>query len=233
MVAYRAGAFAVAGQVFVQEVAICLATYLQPHGVIVVLLDFGNLDIAHHLAVVHHGKASGPAIVIHSRLGNAIRATDNRSRGLAVLAHFLVARIAEGITILGHEGNLLFELVGCPDIIAVKEGYPPALCLAESAIAAVGGTAVAVIFEVDDSFASLAMTFCSRHDLVGVVGAGVVNNNQFPVFIGLSNNRVDGLGDVRSRVIAGHDNRHQSGHAISPPLSVSSLLLARGRIPRG
>lgn len=148
---YRAGAFAVAGQVFVQEVAVGLATDFQPHGIIVVLLDFGNLDIAHHLAVVHHGKASGPAIVIHSRLGNAIRATDNRSRGLAVLAHFFVARIAEGITVLVHEGNLLFEFVGRPDVIAIEEGNPPALCLAESAIAAVGGTAVAVVFQITNS----------------------------------------------------------------------------------
>lgn len=150
MIAYRSAAFAVAGQIFVQKVTIGLAAYFEPHGVIVVLADFGNLDIAHHLAVVHHGKASGPAVVIHSGLGDAFRATDNRSRGLAVLAHFPVARIAEGITILGHEGNLLFELVGRPGVVAVKKGNPPTLCLAEGAIAAVGGTTVAVVFEVVD-----------------------------------------------------------------------------------
>lgn len=43
------------------------------------------------------------------------------------------------------------------------------------------------------------------NNFVGVVGAGVVNDNQFPVGIGLRDYRVDGLGDVRSRVIAGHD----------------------------
>lgn len=43
------------------------------------------------------------------------------------------------------------------------------------------------------------------HDFVGVVGASIVNNNQFPVFIGLRNNRVDGLRDIRGRVVAGHD----------------------------
>lgn len=205
MIANRPRAFPVGGQIFSKQVAIGLATYFEPHGVIVVLLDFGNLDIAHHLAVVHHGKAPGPAVVIHSRLGDAFRATDNRSRGLAVLAHFPVARIAEGITILGHEGNLLFEFVGRPGVIAVEKGNPPALCLAEGAIATVGGTAVAVVFEVVDCFASLAMTFCSRYDFVGVVGADVVNDNQFPFSIGLRDYRVDGLGDVRSRVIAGHD----------------------------
>lgn len=143
---YRAGAFAVAGQVFVQEVTVGLATDFQPHGVIVVLLDFSNLDIAHHLAVIHHGKATGPAVVIHSRLGNPFRATDNRSRGPAILVHFLIARVTEGTAVLGHEGDLLFKFVGCPDVIAIEEGDPPALCLAEGAVSAVGGTAIAVVF---------------------------------------------------------------------------------------
>ena len=43
------------------------------------------------------------------------------------------------------------------------------------------------------------------HDFVGVVGAGVVNDNQFPVGISLRDYRVDGLGNVRRRVIAGHN----------------------------
>ena len=145
-VCYRSIAFAVAGQVFVQEVAICLATYLQPHGVIVVLLDFSNLDIAHHFAVVHHGEATGPAVVIHSRLGDAFGAAHDGSGQVSVLVHFLVARVAECIAILGHEGYLLFEFIRCPDIIAVKEGNPLAFCLAEGTIATVGGTAIAVVF---------------------------------------------------------------------------------------
>ena len=145
-VSYRPGAFAVASQVFVQEVAVGLATDFQPHGVIVVLLNFGNLDVAHDFAVVHHSKATGPAVVVHSRLGNPFRATDNRSRGPAILIHFLVARVTEGVTVLGHEGNLLFEFIGRPDVIAVEKGDPPALCLAEGAVAAVGSTAIAVIF---------------------------------------------------------------------------------------
>lgn len=147
---YRAGAFAVAGQVFIQQVAIDLTAYLEPHGVIVVLLDFGNLDIAHHLAVVHHGKASGPAVVIHSRLGDAFGAAHDGSCRISVLIHFPVARVAKGIAVLGHEGNLLFEFVGRPGVIAVEKGDPPALCLAEGSVAAVCGAAVAVIFEVVD-----------------------------------------------------------------------------------
>lgn len=143
---YRAGAFAVAGQVFVQEVAIRLATDFQPHGVIVVLLDFGNLDVAHDFSVVHHGEAAGPAVVIHSRLGDAFGAAhDGPGRG-SVLVHFPVARVAKGITVLGHEGNLLFQLVGNPQVIAIEEGYVFAASLAEGAVAAVGGTAVAVVF---------------------------------------------------------------------------------------
>lgn len=143
---YRATAFAVAGQVFVQEVAVGLVTDFQPHGVIVVLLDFGNLDVAHDFSVVHHGEAAGPAVVIHSRLGNVLGATHDGSCRISILIHFLVTRVTEGVAVLGHEGNLLFKLVGSPLVIAIEEGYPPAFCLAEGAIAAVGGTAVAVVF---------------------------------------------------------------------------------------
>ena len=146
MIAYRSAAFAVAGQVFVQEVAVGLATDFQPHGVIVVLLDFGNLDIAHNLAVIHHGKASGPTVVIHSRLGDAFGAAHDGPGRISIFVHFPVARVAKGIAVLGHEGNLLFELVRGPQVIAIKEGYPLAFCLAEGAIAAVGGTAIAVVF---------------------------------------------------------------------------------------
>lgn len=146
MIAYRSTTFAVAGQVFVQEVAVGLATDFQPHGVIVVLLDFGDLDVARDFSVVHHGEATGPAVVIHPRLGNALRASDNRSRGLAILIHFLIARITKGIAVFGHEGYLFFEFVGCPDIIAVEEGYPLAFCLAEGTVSAVGGTTITVVF---------------------------------------------------------------------------------------
>lgn len=143
---YRAGAFAVGGQVLIQEVAVGLATDFQPHGVIVVLLDFGNLDVAHDFSVVHHGEATGPAVVIHSRLGDALGATHDGSGRGSVLVHFLVARVTEGITVLGHEGYLLFKLVGCPQVIAIEEGYVFAASLAEGSVAAVGGTAVAVVF---------------------------------------------------------------------------------------
>ena len=147
-VCYRAGALAVAGQVFVQEVAICLATYLQPHGVIVVLLDFGNLDVAHDFSVVHHGEAAGPAVVIHSRLGDAFGATHDGSGRISVLIHFPIARVTECIAVLFHEGYLLFQLVGSPQVIAIEKGYVFAASLAEGAVAAVCGAAVAVVFEV-------------------------------------------------------------------------------------
>ena len=139
------------GQVFIQQVAIDLTAYLEPHGVIVVLLDFGNLDIAHHLAVVHHGEAAGPAVVIHSGLGDAFGAAHDGSCRISVLIHFPIARVAECIAVLFHEGYLLFELVGCPQVIAIEEGNPLAFGFAEGSVATVGGTAIAVVFEVADS----------------------------------------------------------------------------------
>lgn len=147
---YRAGAFAVAGQVFVQEVAVGLATDFQPHGVIVVLLDFGYLNITHDFSVVHHGEAAGPAVVKHSRLGDALGAAHDGSCRISILIHFPIARVTEGIAVLGHEGNLLFQLVGGPQVIAIEEGNPLAFGLAEGSVAAVCGTAVAVVFEVMD-----------------------------------------------------------------------------------
>ena len=224
-VRYRAGALAVGGQVFIQEVAVGLATDFQPHGVIVVLLDFSNLDVAHDFSVVHHGEAAGPAVVIHSRLGDAFGAAHDGSGRISVLVHFLVARVTEGITVLGHEGNLLFELVGSPQVIAIEEGYPPTFCLAEGSVAAVGGTAVAVVFEVVDfrreipAFAGMTIKFAGMtnvrvhfgklselaHDVIGAVGAGVVNDNQFPIGVCLRHHGAYGLRDIRGCVVTGHD----------------------------
>ena len=151
MIAYRPAAFAIASQVFVQKEAVRLAANFEPHGIIVVLLDFSNLNIAHHIAIIHHGKASGPTIVEHSCFGDVFRATDNRSCRFAVLVHFFVARVAECITVLGHESNLLFEFFRSPQVITIQEGNPLAFRFAKGAIAAVCCTMVTVVFKITDS----------------------------------------------------------------------------------
>ena len=212
-----AAALAVAGQRFGEQVAIRLAACLEPDGVIVVLADVGYLDIAHDFAVIHHGEASGPAIIEHSRLGNTFRATYNDFCRHAILAHYSIAGIAERISVLFHERDLFFELVGCPEVVAVQECHPFSLCFAEGTVAAHGCAAVMVVLEVTDfgreipAFAG--MTCCVHfgklselfNDFVGVVGAGIVNDNQFPVRVGLGQHGPYRFGDESAGIIAGHD----------------------------
>ena len=50
------------------------------------------------------------------------------------------------------------------------------------------------------------------NDFVGVVGAGVVNDNQFPVRVRLRNYGTDRFANELGGIVAGHDYGDQSGH---------------------
>ena len=126
------------------------AARLEPDGVIVVLADVDYLDIAHDFAIVHHGKATRPAVIEHPRLCDTLGAAHERPCRLAVLAHFSVAGVAERVAVLGHERQLFFQLVGRPEVVAVEEGDPFAAGFAEGPVAAHGGTAVLDVFKVMD-----------------------------------------------------------------------------------
>ena len=190
---------------------------LEPNGIIVVLPNICYLDIPHDFAVVHHGKATRPTVIEHSCLGNAFGAADNDSRRGSVLVNFVITGIAERISVLFHERDLFFQLVGRPEVVAVEEGDPFAFCLREGAVAAHGCAAVMVVLEITDfgrdipAFAG--MTRCVHfgklselsNDFVGVVGAGVVYDNQFPVRVGLGQHGPYRFGDESAGIIAGHD----------------------------
>lgn len=137
-----AAALAVAGQRFGEQVAVRLAACLEPDGVIVVLADVGYLDIAHDFAIVHHSKATRPAVIEHPRLCDTPGAAHERPCRLAVLAHFSVAGVAERVAVLDHERQLFFQLVGRPEVVAVEECHPFSAGFAEGAVAADGGSAV-------------------------------------------------------------------------------------------
>lgn len=147
---YRAAPFAVTCQRFREQVAIRLAACLEPDGVIVVLADVGNLNVAHDFAVIHHGQAAGPAVVEHSRLGDASWAAHKRSCLLAVFVNFFVSGVTEGIVVFDHELELFFEFFGGPEVVAVEEGNPFAFCLREGTITGNRSPTVLGVFEVMD-----------------------------------------------------------------------------------
>ena len=212
-----AAALAVAGQRFGEQVAIRLAACLEPDGVIVVLADVGYLDIAHDFAIVHHSKATRPTVIEHPRLCDTLGAANERPCRLAVLVHYPIARIAERVAILGHERQLFFQLVGRPEVVAVEESDPFAAGFVQGPVTADCRAAVMVVLEVTDfgreipAFAG--MTCCVHfgklselfNDFVGVVGAGVIYDNQFPVRVGLGQHGPYRFGDESAGIIAGHD----------------------------
>ena len=214
MVADGTTSFTVASQLFGEQIAIRLAAYLEPNGVIVVLADVGNLNVAHDFAVIHHGQATGPAVVEHSRLGDASWATHERSCRVAVFVNFFVAGITEGIAVFGHELELFFEFFGGPEVVAVEEGYPFAFCLSQGSVAGDGSTAVLGVFEVMDTRVWILRSAQDDtiHNFVGVVGAGVVNDNQFPVCVGLSQYGFYRFFDKSCRIVAGHDYGDEAVH---------------------
>ena len=146
----RTGAFAVAGQSFRKQVTVRIPAGLEPNGVIVVLPNICYLNITHNFAIKHHGEASGPAIIEHSRLGDTFRATYNDFCRLTILTYYSIASIAERISVLFHERDLFFELIGSPEVVAVQECHPFSLCFAEGTVAAHGCAAVMVVLDVTD-----------------------------------------------------------------------------------
>jgi len=142
--------FTVASQRFGEQIAVSLAACLEPDGVIVVLADVGNLNVAHNFAVIHHSQATGPTVIEHPRLGDAFWAAHEYSQGFSTFIHYFVAGVAEGITIFGHELELFLEFFGSPEVVAVKKCYPFAFCLCEGSVARDGSSAVLGVFEVMD-----------------------------------------------------------------------------------
>lgn len=47
--------FTIASQRFGEQIAVSLTACLEPDGVIVILADIGNLNVAYDFAVIHHG----------------------------------------------------------------------------------------------------------------------------------------------------------------------------------
>ena len=218
VVADGAGAFAVAGQHFGQQVAFGLADDFQPHGVIVVLLDVGNLDVAHNFAIVHHGEAAGPAIVVHAGLTDMGWASNNYTQGSAALVNFVVLGVGEIVAVFFHEADLLFQLVGSPQVVAIQEGDVLAAGFAEGTVATDGGSAVCGVLENADTGGWILRRFApqddagrdSRNDALDyihrVVSAAVVNDDQFPVGVCLSNHGTDRFGNESTGVVARHHN---------------------------
>ena len=209
----------IASKIFRKQKTICLPTDPQPHRVIIILLDVGNLDITNHIAIIHHSQATGPTVVEHSRLGDAPWSSHEHSKGFSTFIHYFVAGVTEGIAVFGHELELFLEFFGSPEVIAVEEGYPFAFCLREGAVAGDGSPAVLGVFEIRDSFCEiLRLRLRSAQDDtlnngVGVVGAGIVNDNKFPVCVGLGQYGFYRFFDEPGRIITGHYYGDQAVHS--------------------
>lgn len=225
VIADGAAPFAVTCQLFGEQVTIRLTACLEPDGVIVVLADIGNLDVAYDFAVIHHGKAARPAVVEHSCLGDASWAAHKRSGRFAAFVYFFVASVTEGIAVFGHELELFFEFFGGPEVVAVKKGYPFAFCLCKGAVAGDGSSAVLGVFEVMDTRVWILRSAQDDtiHNFVGVVGAGIVNDNQFPVRVGLSKYGFYRFFDKSCRIVAGHDYGDKTIHFYAKASAMSFL----------
>ena len=210
MAADGTGPFPVKSQFFGQKGAFCLADGLEPHGVIVVLADIGHLDVAHHLAVVHHGEAAGPAVIVHSRLGDALGAAHDGLGGLAVFVYFFVLGVAERVAVLDHEIELFLQFFGGPEVVAVEEGDPLAAGFAEGPVAADGCPAIMDVLEESD-FGGIGGRDV-LDDFGGVVGAGVVHDNQFPVGICLGHHRSDRFCNIFAGIVTRHDYGDKAVH---------------------
>ena len=189
-------------QARIQQIAIRPFADLQPHGVIIVPCNVPDLDQADLPCIVHHRQASRPAVVEHARPRDPARPRHPHAGSVPSFIDFLVARIGEVVSMLLHECNLPLQLLGHPQIIAVKEGNPPALRLAKGAVSAHRCAAVHRISQKADS----GIRQKRPQHPARIVRGAIIHDDQLPIRVGLPLNRRNGIRDILRRVVGRHDN---------------------------
>ena len=122
--------------------------------------------------------------------------------------HHAITGIGTGVAVGLHEGNLLLELVGHPDITGIEESNPAALGLGQ------GGIAVTRLTSQVDGLqnAELIRQFPANlilylHHLTdGAVLGGIIDEDEFPVGIGLGQDAPDAFFHKLGLVVGEHDD---------------------------
>ena len=87
---------------------------MQPHGVVVVFPQVGDLDETYFLPVVHHSRTSRPAEGVHTHFRNMSWTGDTEWFVCPV-----ESSIGKIIAVLLHEGNLFLYFLRHPCIVSV------------------------------------------------------------------------------------------------------------------
>ena len=166
----------------------------------------GHDDVAHDVFVDHDGGATDDGIAQVGFIVQVARRFDGFVSGLSVFVDAVVARIGEADLFFGHEAQLGLQFFGMPDVIGVKKSQKPTLCHFYAQVPRVCNTGMLRFCAIMDSVVLLRMAF---DDVYRVVGRGVVDDEQLPMWISLLPHRHESLGDVFLHVVARHDDRYQ------------------------
>ena len=200
---------AVSGQALIEEVAVGLADYLEPHGVVVEPLHAGYLHEADTVLVVHHGEAAHPVVFEHAPVGDMPGSGHHDTGGARLDVYLLVAGVSEGVAMLLHKADLPFEFLGLPQVVAVEEGYPAAFGDSQGSVSGERGAFVALVVIEGDSVVG---GFECGDSCYGVVGGAVVDDDEFPVGVGLCEHAPNALFDVFGAVVGRHDDGYEVVH---------------------
>ena len=150
--AYQTPLRAKGGQVLIKQMAVGLFADVQPQGIVVVLAQIADLHFAHFPGIVHHREIGGPAALLHLLVGDMGFAAHYHTAIARLLVHNAVFGVAEGVATVLHKADLPLQLVGCPQVAYIEEGYPPALRLLQRCVPEIGRTFVVHALRHNEAF---------------------------------------------------------------------------------
>ena len=125
---------------------------------------------------------------------------------MASLVDPIVGRISESYAFVQHEPNLGFHFFGVPDVVCIKKSQKVALGHLDALVTRVGDARVLVFGEKMDSFIMVGQVL---DDLLGPVGRGIVDDEEFPMGIALPLYGCNAVDNIVFHVVARHDDRYK------------------------
>ena len=180
---------------------------MQPHHIVFVV-DVLDDDFSHFFRVVDAREVADDIAVEQRAVCGLGRCRDDTVGTIALLVDFLVVGIDDSRAIVAEKRQLLLQFLRKPEVVAVEKGDETTFGGPDSHVSRRRGHPNRVVVEKNVNFRVLRGVFLCNFD--GIVRRTILDDEQFPVLIGLRKHRLDGRTDKPRCVVHRHYDRHQA-----------------------